>query len=158
MKPGGRVKHRPPAKEAPMTPARFAAALIVAAAVPSLASAAALCDQLGKAVAYAKTGFGPVEGDALTSNDNQYWRSTIQLSDGDNCAIEGHKILTCSWEPSTPADLKKMVASIAACFPDAQQNVTKTDDDSPPQTTFKLDEASIDVGLTADVLSLDVGP
>lgn len=126
---------------------------------PAAARAAALCDQLGKAVELAKTGFGPVEGDPLPgSNNGQYWRSTIQLSAGDNCAVEGHRTLSCSWEPSTAADMKKMVASIAACFPNAPRDETRVDDASPPDTTFKFDQANIEVGLTADVLSLNVGP
>jgi hypothetical protein len=132
-----------------------ALALIVA---PAAARADGLCDQLGKAVELAKTGFGPVEGDPLSSNNSQYWRSTIQLSAGDNCAIEGHRILTCSWEPSTAGDLKKMIGSVAACFPDAQRSETKADEDGPPETSFKFDAATIELGLTADVLSLNVGP
>ncbi len=125
---------------------------------PVAARAGGLCDQLGEAVELAKTGFGPVEGEPLSSNDSQYWRSTIQLSAGDNCAIEGHRILSCSWEPSTAGDLNKMVASVAACFPRAQRDVIATDDGGPPQISFKLGQASIEIGLTADVLSLNVGP
>jgi hypothetical protein len=141
-------------------PSLTAAAMLILAAnlAPAAARAEGLCEQLSKAVDLAKTGFGPVEGDPLSSNDSQYWKSSIQLSAGDNCAIEGHRILSCSWEPSTEGDLKKMVASVAACFPDAQRDLVKADDDGPPQTTFKFDQADIDIGLTADVLSLNVGP
>jgi hypothetical protein len=142
-----------------MTSANLAAAATGLALIlsPVAARADGLCDQLSKAVELAKTGFGPVEGDPLSSNDSRYWHSTIQLSEGDNCAIEGHKVLSCSWEPSTEDDLKKMVGSVAACFPNAQQDVVNNDD-GPAQTNFKLDQASIEIGLTADVLSLNVGP
>lgn len=142
-----------------MTPARLlAASLAVLALAPLAARADDLCAQLNKAAGFAQGGFGSVEGQPRASNDNQYWDSTIQLSDGDNCSIEAHKMLTCSWEPSTGADLTKMVSSIAACFPSAQQTVVKGDDGEPPETDFKLDDATIEVGLTADVLSLNVGP
>jgi hypothetical protein len=134
------------------------ATILALALVPAAAHADGLCDQLGKALELAKTGFGPAEGDLLNSNNNQYWRSTIQLSAGDNCAIEGHRILTCSWEPSTEGDLKKMVGAVAACFPDAQRNETNAGDEGPPETSFKFDQASIVLGLTADVLSLNVAP
>jgi hypothetical protein len=140
-----------------MKSARLAAALVLLL-VPAAARADGLCDQLGRAVDLAKTGFGPAEGEPLPANDGQYWRSTIQLSAGDNCAIEGHRVLSCSWEPSTEDDLKKMVASVAACFPAAQQSVADAGDGGPPQTSFKFDQASIEVGLTADVLSINVGP
>ncbi len=143
-----------------MTPARLAAAALTLTAIlgPAGARAEGLCDQLSKAIDLAKTGFGPAEGAPLTSNNSQYWHSTIQLSAGDNCAIEGHRVLSCSWEPSTADDLKKMVASVAACFPNAQQTVTQGDGDGPSQTSFKFDAATIDIGLTEDVLSLNVGP
>jgi len=136
-----------------------AGAAIALLLAPVAARADGLCDQLGKAVGLAKTGFGPVEGDPLTAaNDGQYWHSTIQLSAGDNCVIEAHRVLSCTWEPSTADDLKKMVASVTNCFPTAQQETVNADDGEPPQTNFKLDEASIEVGLTADVLSINVGP
>jgi hypothetical protein len=135
----------------------LAAALALALA-PAMAHADGLCDQLAKAVELAKTGFGPAEGEPLSSNNSQYWHSTIQLSAGENCAIEGHRILTCSWEPSTAGDLTKMIGSVAACFPDAPRSDTKADEDGPPETSFKFDAATIQLGLTADVLSLNVGP
>jgi hypothetical protein len=134
------------------------ASVLALALAPAAARASDLCDQLGKAVGMARTGFGPVEGDPLSSNNSQYWHSTIQLSAGDNCAIEGHRILSCSWEPSTAGDLKTMVASVAACFPDAPRSETPADADGPPETSFKFDQATIEIGLTADVLSLNVGP
>ncbi|MDR3513400.1 MAG: hypothetical protein P4L73_17315 [Caulobacteraceae bacterium] len=135
------------------------AAILALVLTPAAARADGLCDQLGKAIDLARTGFGPVEGDPLPgSNDGQYWRSTIQLSSGDNCAIEGHRILSCSWEPSTAADMQKMVGAIAACFPNAPRTEAKIDPDGPPDTTFKFDQASIEVGLTVDVLSINVGP
>jgi len=140
-----------------MKPVSLAAVMILVLA-PSAASAENLCGQLGKALDLAKTGFGAAEGDALPNSDGHYWRSTIQLSDGDNCAIEEHRVLSCSWEPSTAKDLKKMVASIAACFPEAKRQQVKVDEDGPPDVTFKFDDASIEVGLTADVMSLNVGP
>jgi hypothetical protein len=130
----------------------------LALALAPAARADDLCGQLGKAVELAKTGFGPVEGDPLSSNDSQYWHSTIQLSAGDNCAIEGHRILSCSWEPSTADDLAKMIKSVAACFPDAPRSDTPADPDGPPETSFKFDQSTIEIGLTADVLSLNVGP
>jgi hypothetical protein len=136
----------------------LAAALALITA-PVVAHADSLCDQLGRAVDLAKTGFGPVEGDPMSdANNGQYWHSTIQLSAGENCAIEGHRVLSCSWEPSTPADLSKMVASVAACFPNAQRNDVQIEDDGPPETNFQFDQAKIEIGLTADVMSLNVGP
>jgi len=133
-------------------------AALLAAALPAAARADDLCAQLGHAVELAKTDFKSIEGDALPSNNGQYWRSTIQLSAGDNCAVEAHRILTCSWEPSTEDDLKKMVASVGACFPDAQKQTVAVGDGLPPETDFKFDAATIQLGLTADVLSLNVGP
>lgn len=142
-----------------MTFARLTlAGLLALTLAPAAARADDLCSQLGKAVELAKTGFGPVEGDPVSSNNSQYWHSTIQLSAGDNCAIEGHRILSCSWEPSTAGDLKKMVGSVAACFPAVPRSDTPTDADGPPETSFKFDQATIEIGLTADVLSLNVGP
>lgn len=140
-----------------MKPVSLAAVLVIAFA-PSAAFAGDLCGQLNKALDLAKTGFGPAEGDPLADSDGHYSHSTIQLSDGDNCAIEEHRVLSCSWEPSTAKDLKRMVASIAACFPDAQRQQVKVDQDGPPEVTFKFDQASIELGLTADVMSLNVGP
>lgn len=141
-----------------MKPLSLAAALLIVL-VPAAARAEGLCSQLGKAVELARTGFGPAEGEPMPGDDSgRYRRSTIQLSAGDNCAIESDKVLSCSWEPSTAADLNKMVGSIAACFPDAARSQAQADPDSPPDTTFKFDQASIVVGLTADVLSLNVGP
>lgn len=144
-----------------MTPARLPAAVALAlslALATGGARADGLCDQLGRAADLAKTGFQPIEGDALPTDSAKYRRSTIQLSDGDNCAVEDHRVLSCAWQPSTADDLKKMVASVAACFPNARTAPVAADDDSPPGTSFKLDAASIDVGLTANVLSLNVGP
>lgn len=134
------------------------AVVLALALVPSAALADDLCGQLGKALDLVKTGFGPAEGDPLPNSDGHYRRSTIQLSDGENCAIEEHRVLSCSWEPSTAKDLKKMVSSIAACFPDARRKQVKIDPDGPPDVTFTLDRGSIELGLTADVMSLNVGP
>ena len=101
-----------------MTSASLAAATALLLAIsPAAARADDLCDQLGKAVELAKTGFGPAEAEPLTTNSGQYWRSTIQLSAGDKCAIESHRVLSCSWEPSTEDDLKKMVTAVAGSFP-----------------------------------------
>jgi hypothetical protein len=125
---------------------------------PLAARADGLCEQLGKATAMAQAGFQPAEGDPITSDSGQYWHSNIQLSAGDNCSIEGHRLLSCSWEPSTPGDLKKMIKSVAACVPKAQRTVVPDPDGGPAGASFKLDQATIDVGLTADVLSLNVGP
>lgn len=134
------------------------AAVLALALAPQAALADDLCGQLGKALDLAKTGFAPVEGDPLPDSDGHYGHSTIQLSDGDNCAIEEHRVLSCSWEPSTAKDLKKMVGSIAACFPDAKRKQVKVDPDAPPDVTFITDRGSIELGLTADVMSLNVGP
>jgi hypothetical protein len=142
-----------------MPSARLAAACTLALLfAPMAARADELCDHLSKAVELATSGFGPAEGDPVSSDpDNHYWHSTIQLSAGDNCAIEAHKVLSCSWEPSTPDDLRKMKASVAACFPDAQQTVEPDTEGGPSGVSFKVNDASIDLGLTADVLSLSVG-
>jgi hypothetical protein len=134
------------------------AASVLGLALAPAARADDLCGQLSRAVELAKTGFGPAEGEPMSSNNSQYWRSNIQLSAGENCAIEGHRVLSCSWEPSTADDLNKMVASVEACFPNAEKTEAKADADSPPETSFKFDQASIEIGLTADVLSLNVGP
>src|ERR1700712_588492 len=139
---------------------RFAAAFAVALVLsPVAARAEGLCDQLAKAVDLAKAGgFQPAEGDPIVSDSGQYWHSNIQLSAGDNCAIEGHRLLSCSWEPSTNDDLKKMVKSVAGCFPHAPKASMPDPDGGPAGTSFKLDQATIEVGLTVDVLSLNVGP
>lgn len=136
--------------------AHLAIAAILLSPVP--AAAEPLCSALGRAVDMARTGFGPAEGDPLPANNGQYWRSTIQISSGENCAIEGHRILSCTWEPSTSADLQRLVRSVGACFPKAERHDTDIGDGGPPETSFKLSAASIDIGLTADVLSLNVGP
>jgi hypothetical protein len=144
-----------------MPSARLAAAsIVVLILAPAMARADDVCARLTGAVAMAANGFDLAEGDPITSDSGQYWHSKIQFSDGDNCAIEAHKLLTCSWEPSTEADLKKMTDSVAACFPDAHPDVVKPDDDpdGPPGARFTIDQASIEIGLTADVLSLNIGP
>ena len=135
--------------------APLAAALLLA---PLAARAEGLCGQLAKATQMAQSGFQPAEGDPIASESGQYWHSTIQLSAGDNCSIEGHKLLSCSWEPSTAADLKKMIKSVAGCFPKAQRADVPDPDGGPDGASFKLDQATIDLGLTADVMSLNVGP
>jgi hypothetical protein len=144
-----------------MPSARLAAAsILVLTLAPAMARADSVCGRLAGAVAMAASGFDLAEGDPIASDSGQYWHSKIQFSDGDNCAIEAHKFLTCSWEPSTEADLKKMVDSVAACFPDAHPDPVKPDDDpdAPPGARFTLDQASIEIGLTADVLSVNIGP
>jgi len=135
--------------------AAFAAAVILA---PLTARADGLCESLKKASDMAATGFQPAEADPITSDSGQYWHSTLQLSAGDNCAIEGHRLLSCSWEPSTPDDLKKMIKSVAACVPKAKKAAMPDPDGGSAGASFKLDQATIEVGLTADVLSLNVGP
>lgn len=136
------------------------AAGALALAIAPAANAASLCEQLSQAIDLAKTGFGPVEGEPLSPGlDNHYWRSTIQLSAGDNCSVEAHRVLTCSWQPSTADDLKKMTGSVAACFHKAKRVVVPSDDDKgPPGASFKFDAASIEIGLTANILSLNVEP
>jgi hypothetical protein len=136
------------------------AAGVVAMALTPAARAASLCEQLSQAIGLAKTGFGPVEGDPLSSApDNHYWRSTIQLSAGDNCSVEAHKVLTCSWRPSTADDLTKMAASVGACFHKAKRAAIPSEDDiSPPGVSFGFEAATIEIGLTADVMSLNVEP
>jgi hypothetical protein len=131
-------------------------ACFVLAAAPAVSRAEELCDQLGEATQLAKTGFNSVEGDPAPGGDGRYRRSTIQLSAGDHCAIEAHKVLSCAWEPSTENDMAKMTGAIATCFPNAQQATSPAGGDL--QTTFKLDHATIVIDLTADVMSLNVGP
>jgi len=137
----------------------IAAGALVLATAPA-ANAASLCEQLSQAIDLAKTGFGPIEGDPLSADpDNHYWHSTIQLSAGDNCSVEAHKVLTCSWQPSTADDLKKMTNSVAACFHKAKRIAVPSDDPKgPPGASFKFDAASIEIGLTANILSLNVEP
>lgn len=129
-------------------------------ALAPAAQAASLCDQLSHAVDLAATGFGPIEGDPVaTDPDNHYWRSTIQLSAGDNCSVEAHKVLTCSFQPSTADDLKKMTASVGACFHKARKVAIPSEDGvGPPGASFHFDAATIEIGLTADVMSLNVEP
>jgi hypothetical protein len=139
-----------------LTPLAACLALTLA---PGLAQAAGLCDQLSQAVGLVKTGFDTVEGDPLAgSSSGEYRHSKIQLSAGDNCAVEAHKVLACSWEPSTTEDLTRMTASVAACFPAAQQVTAPAAANGDSETDFKLEQATIAIGLTADVLSLNVGP
>jgi hypothetical protein len=133
-------------------------ALVLALGAAPAAYADDLCSQLSHAIGMAKTGFGPAEGDPIATDSGQYRHSTIQLSAGENCAIEGDRLLSCSWEPSTEGDLAKMVASVAACFPAAEKTTTSADDSGPGETDFKFETAKIEIGLTADVLSLNVGP
>jgi hypothetical protein len=143
-----------------MTPARLAAAsALLLVLAPVAARADALCDQFSKATELASGGFASVEGEPISNDpDNHYWRSTLQLSSGGNCAVEAHKVLTCAWEPSTAADLKTMTDSVAACFPSAKQTPQPDPSGGPAGASFRVNDASIDVGLTADVLSLSVGP
>ena len=144
-----------------MTSARLAAASALALFLaPCVWPAPTACaTDLTGAVAMAASGFDLAEGDPIASDSGQYWHSKIQFSDGDNCAIEAHKLLTCSWEPSTEADLKKMVDTVSTCFPNVHPDVVKSDDDDgPPGASFKFDQASIEIGLTADVLSVNIGP
>jgi hypothetical protein len=138
---------------------RIALALACALALSAtVARADDFCSQLGKAAAMAGGGFGPAEGDPVSTDaDNHYWRSTLQLSEGDHCAIEAHKVLSCSWEPSTSADLERMIGAVAACFPKAHR-IAVPAPDGPAGASFRLEHASIDLGLTADVLSLNVQP
>jgi len=135
------------------------AGALVLAAAPA-AQAASLCEQLNQAIELAKTGFGPIEGDPLSADpDNHYWHSTIQLSAGDNCSVEAHKVLTCSWQPSTADDLNKMAGSVAACFHKAKRLAVPSDDENGPAgASFKFPAASIEIGLTANILSLNVEP
>jgi len=139
-------------------PSIVMAALLALVLSPAASRAAGLCDQLAAATRMAASGFQSAEGDPITSDSGQYWHSKIQLSAGDNCAIEGHRLLSCSWEPSTKEDLEKMIRSVEACAPGAVRTTIPDPDGGPDGVSLKLDQSTIEIGLTADVMSLNIGP
>jgi hypothetical protein len=51
-----------------------------------------------------------------------------------------------------------MIRSVADCGPEAKPTTVADPDGGPPGARFNLERATIEIGLTADVLSLNVGP